>query len=323
MNLKRSAKRLKLNVKDRLKKQLANVFHLGQRFGVDILPRHFYSEIPAIEKLRTKEVWRAPYSMIGVEGWDADDQLRFVQAAMNDDARSALANQDVFKAACTANAAIGYSPIDAEFLYAFVRHHKPPRITQIGCGISTAVCLNASHDAGYSPQITCIEPYPNQFLIAQELARKITLIRSPVEELELDFLQSLVASDFFFVDSTHTLGPAGEVTRIILEMLPRLAAGVLIHFHDIFLPYDFDPRIMDRIFFWHETSLLHALLCGNERFRVLASLSLLHHERQAELAQLFTRYEPMQIERGVRTRHGHYPNSMYLQVTAPPLSRSR
>jgi hypothetical protein len=90
--------------------------------------------------------------------------------------------------------------------------------------------------------------------------------------------------------------------------------GVVIHFHDIFLPYDFDPRIMDRIFFWHETSILHAFLCGNERFRVLASLSLLHHERQAELQQLFIRYEPMRIERGVKVRNGHYPNSIYLQV---------
>ena len=315
MRFKREAKKLKRRVKDRLKKQLAHVFHLGQRFGVDILPRHFYSEIPAIEKLRTKEHWRAPYSMIGVQGWDPEQQLRFVQAAMSEEVRAALNSQDIFKAACKANTAIGYSPIDAEFLYAFVRHHKPPRITQVGCGISTAVCLNAARDLGYSPQITCIEPYPGRFLLDQERDGRIKLLRSPVEELELDFLQRLTSGDFLFVDSTHTLGPAGEVTRIVLEMLPRLSSGVLIHFHDIFLPYDFDPRIMDRIFFWHETSLLHAFLCGNERFRVLASLSLLHHERQADLKQLFSHYDPMQIDRGVRVRAGHYPNSMYMQVT--------
>jgi hypothetical protein len=305
---------LKRRVKDRLKKHLAHVFHFGQRFGVDILPRHFYSEIPAIEKLQTKQHWRAPYSMIGVQGWDADEQLRFVQAAMNAETRSALDKQDVFEAACTANSSVGYSPIDAEFLYAFVRHHKPPRITQVGCGISTAVCLNAARDSGYSPKITCIEPYPSGFLRQEEREGRITLMRAPVEELELDFLRELASGDFFFVDSTHTLGPAGEVSRIILEMLPRLSAGVMIHFHDIFLPFDFDPRIMDRIFFWHETALLHALLCGNERFRVLASLSLLHHERQEALARLFNRYKPMQIERGVRVRPGHYPNSMYLEV---------
>jgi predicted O-methyltransferase YrrM len=312
--MKLNVRKLKRTVKDHLKKQLAHLFHVGQRFGVDILPRHFYSEIPELQKLRTKDHWRAPYSMIGVQGWDAGEHLRFVQAAMNAETRTALENENVFRAACAANEAVGYSPIDADFLYAFVRHHKPPRITQIGCGISTAICLNAAQDCSYGPQITCIEPYPNSFLIDQERMGRITLIRSPVEEMELDFLKQLTSGDFFFVDSTHTLGPAGEVSRIILEMLPRLSAGVMIHFHDIFLPYDFDPRIMDRIFFWHETALLHAFLCGNERFRVLASLSLLHHDRQAEMKALFSRYKPMGIERGVRTRPGHYPNSMYLQV---------
>ncbi|HEY3394450.1 MAG TPA: hypothetical protein VGK58_17180, partial [Lacipirellulaceae bacterium] len=62
------------------------------------------------------------------------------------------------------------------------------------------------------------------------------------------------------------------------------------------------------------TPLLQAFLCGNERFAVRASLSLLHHERQDALRELFPRYRPMQIDRGVRTQHGHYPNSIYLEV---------
>jgi hypothetical protein len=306
--------KLKRRVKDFLKKQLAHVFHLGQRCGVDILPRHFYSEVPELRKLRATHYWRQPYSMIGVQGWDADEQLRYVQSVMSDDTRHALAACDIFTEACTANGAVGYSPIDAEFLYAFVRHHKPMRITQVGCGISTAVIEKAARDADHKPHITCIDPFPTSFLVEEERAGRIRLLRSPVEELDLAFLKDLKSGDLFFVDSTHTLGPAGEVTRIILEMLPRLHAGVMIHFHDIWLPYDFDPRIWDRIFFWHETPLLHAFLCGNRRFHVLASLSLLHHQRQAELAKLCPRYEPMQIERGVRVRHGHYPNSIYLRV---------
>jgi len=93
-----------------------------------------------------------------------------------------------------------------------------------------------------------------------------------------------------------------------------LASGVYVHFHDIWFPYDFDPRIMDRIFFWHETSLLLAFLSCNSRFRVRASMSLLHHERQAALSKLFPRYNPMQIERVVRVVHGDCPTSIYLDV---------
>lgn len=254
--------------------------------------------------------------MCGVQGWSADEQLRFVESAMNDETRRVLADRDLYAEACAANKAIGYGPIEAEFLYAFVRQYRPQRIVQVGCGVSTSICLAAARDAGYQAQITCIDPYPTALLLEMERAGQIRLIRSPVETLNLDFLAELSAGDLFFVDSTHTLGPAGEVTRIILEMLPRLARGVFIHFHDIWFPYDFDSRIMDRIFFWHETPLLLAFLCGNDRFQVRASLSLLHHERQPALGQLFPRYTPMKIERGVRARHGHYPNSIYLEVAA-------
>jgi len=65
----------------------------------------------------------------------------------------------------------------------------------------------------------------------------------------------LAAGDLFFVDSTHTLGPAGEATRIILEFLPRLRKDVLIHFHDIVFPYDYTPDILDgAMFFPHESA---------------------------------------------------------------------
>jgi len=305
---------MKRRVKDFLKGQLANVFHLGQRLGVDILPRHFYSEIPVIRKLRATDHWRQPYSMRDVQGWNTDEQPAFVSAAMSDDTVATLAGRDVFAEACAANNATGYSPIDAEFLYALIRHRRPRRMVQIGCGISTSLCLAAARDAGHEIQVVCVDPYPTAFLIEAERAGQIQLIRSPVEILELDFLAQLSAGDLFFVDSTHTLGPTGEVTRIICEMLPRLSRGVYVHFHDIWFPYDFDPRIMDRIFFWHETSLLLAFLSCNDRFRVCASMSLLHHERLAALCKLFPRYRPMQIDRGVRVAHGDYSSSIYLEV---------
>ena len=51
-------------------------------------------------------------------------------------------------------------------------------------------------------------------------------------------------------------------------MLPRLAAGVRVHFHDIWFPYDYSGGILDsELFFWHETALLHAYLAGNRHTR--------------------------------------------------------
>ena len=72
--------------------------------------------------------------------------------------------------------------------------------------------------------------------------------------------------DLFFVDSTHTLGPAGEGSRIILDVLPNLPPGAYVYFHDIWFPYDYDPSILDgALCFWPETVLLYAFLCMNQR----------------------------------------------------------
>jgi Methyltransferase domain len=311
---------MKRRIKSFFKRLLVKLFHGGQRLGMDVLPRHFYSEIPVIYRLRKEEAWRQPYSLVGLNA-DPEEQLQFARKIVTPEIRDHLQRSDVYSAACAENGEAGYGPIEGQFLYAFVRRCRPMRIVQIGCGVSTAICLAAATDENYNPVITCIEPFPSPFLVRAALAGRIRLIEQKVELLPLDFVGELKGGDCLFVDSTHTLGPAGEVTRIILEVLPRLADGVHVHFHDICLPYDFSPTILDEdLFFWHETALLHAFLCFNYRFRVRLSLSQLHHQRVQDLSALFSGYEPMQFDRGVALSEGHYPSSIFLEVV--PLSGS-
>jgi hypothetical protein len=175
----------------------------------------------------------------------------------------------------------------------------------------------AGEEVSYRPKLTCIEPYPNAFLKSKARESAIELISQPVEQLDYRFLDGLEAGDLFFVDSTHTLGPAGEVTRIILEMLPRLDAGVRIHFHDISFPYDFSANILrGDLFFWHETALLLAYLTQNRRMRILTSLSMLHFGRQAQLRELLPNYRPRTEVDGLTNLDGHYPCSIYIEALA-------
>jgi hypothetical protein len=111
------------------------------------------------------------------------------------------------------------------------------------------------------------------------------------------------------------LGPAGEVTRLVLEWLPRVAPGVHVHFHDITFPYDYQPNILNALFFPHESALLHAFLCGNESFRIQCSLSMLHHARRAELMEIFPRYKPCTNEEGLAVDKGDYPSSIFIERT--------
>ena len=119
----------------------------------------------------------------------------------------------------------------------------------------------------------------------------------------------------FFVDSTHTLGPGREVTRIMLDLLPRLQAGVYVHFHDIYFPYDYQRGVLtNELFFVHETPLLHALLVNNPRLKIVASLSMLHYARKSELGAYLPNYTSAGDDYGLETSPGHFPSSIFLRT---------
>ena len=71
---------LKRRIKNMGKRGLRVLFEVGQRFGFDVLPRHFYSEVPNIGDLKRDDAWKLPRSLVGVRGTDADEQFRFVEA---------------------------------------------------------------------------------------------------------------------------------------------------------------------------------------------------------------------------------------------------
>jgi hypothetical protein len=302
-------------LKQHIKKLMRTTFEFGQRLKVDILPRHFYSEIPSIPLLRETTAWRKPLSMTHVSGTDITSQLAFV-ASCTQGLESSLTATSIHARACAMNhLPEGFGPIEADFLYCFVRSQRPPQIVQIGCGVSTAVCLIAAADAGYKPEILCIEPYPTQFLLDQAEAGAIRLVKEKFEDSSVSLVDLLQNGGLFFVDSSHTLGPAGEVTKLICETLPTLPDETWVHFHDILFPYDYSPDILtSELFFCHETALLYAFLLLNSRYSVAASLCMLHHSKPAELAVCLPNYRPAKFDQGLRISDGHYPSSIYLRV---------
>lgn len=303
-------------LKKHAKRAIFRGFTLGQRVGFDFLPRHFYSEIPSIDKMRRSHHWRQPFSMTGVSGRECDEQLAFVRSTCPPELTSRLPDRRVHHHACVCNGEIGFGEIEADFLYCFVASRRPQRIVQIGCGVSTAVCLFGAQQAGYCPELICIEPYPNAFLRQAQQDGKIRLIEKKVEELDISIVQDFAGGDLLFVDSTHTLGPAGEVTRIVLELLPALPAGAWVHFHDILFPYDYPRQTLSgELFFGHETALLLAFLTYNRRFSIAGSLSMLHYACRGELKQYMPNYRPAENEDGLEKSPGHFPSSTYLAVT--------
>ncbi|HZU10464.1 MAG TPA: class I SAM-dependent methyltransferase [Pseudacidobacterium sp.] len=307
---------IKRFLKNERKHLLHVAFELGQRCKVDILPRHFYSEIPDIHDLKNSRQWRAPRSFYGIP-CDMDAQVDWVEQCTRN-FRDKLQNFDLHKRALQLNGMdTGFGQVEADFLYCFVRRMRPARILQVGCGVSTAVCLFAAEDEGYTPEIICIEPYPDEFLKGQAQAGRIQLVDKKLQDVGFMCAEWLSAGDFFFVDSSHTLAPAGEVNVIVLEMLPRLAKGVYIHFHDIYFPYDYSPvTLSGALFFPHETALLYAFLLMNPGFEMMASLAMLHHLRRNDLLRFFPEMKPKEFTDGLGITDGHFPCSIYLHRCA-------
>lgn len=304
---------LKRQLKEGYKWGLRKAFVLGQRVGLDILPRHFYSSIPDLRQLQTTADWRKPMSMIGVAGTDLQQQLAFAR-----EIRSPLENRlpgDIWPRAADASGEPGYGVTEADCLYCFVAAKQPRRIVQIGCGTSTAVILRAAAESGYSPELVCIEPYPSDYLRRMSAAKKIELVPEKAQAVPLERITGLTEGDLLFVDSTHTVKVGSEVNRIVLELLPRLASGVYVHFHDIHFPYDYPRRLLETMFFATESTLLHAFLIGNQRYTIRLCLSMLHYECPEELQRLWPNYQPQKNDHGLRaSKEGHFPSAVYLHV---------
>jgi hypothetical protein len=303
-------------LREKLKSSLHGVFVFGQRLGVDILPRHFYSSIPDIPELQLHESWKLPFTMIGVAGADIESQLSFFRGCCSSSLSERLKGSGIYEYACRENGAVGYGPTEADFLYCFVRTKRPKKIVQVGAGVSTVVVLLAAKEADYTPKVVCIDPFPTGYLNRVAKDKLIELIPQPAQDVDLAVLTTLEAGDLLFIDSTHAVRPGSEVNRIILDALPRLPSGCFVHFHDICFPYDYSSNLLHTLFFGAETTLLHAFLIHNERVGIAVSLSMLHHACPQRMQSLLPNYRPAVMHHGLHTSDatGHFPSATYLYV---------
>ena len=125
--------------------------------------------------------------------------------------------------------------LDAAAAYAIVRMTRPRRIVEVGSGHSTRFLARAVRDGSLGTQITAVDPQPRASIRGLALDWRA----HPVQAADPALFGSLEANDILFIDSSHQAKPGSDVEFLLGEALPRLAKGVRIHFHDIFLPDDY------------------------------------------------------------------------------------
>jgi hypothetical protein len=109
--------------------------------------------------------------------------------------------------------------------------------------------------------------------------------------LPLDLFMRLEAGDVLFIDTSHVLKVQSDVARELVQIIPSLAPGVWVHFHDVFSPYDYpEDWVRHKIRFCaNEQYGVECLSSGGDHYEVLLPMYLLWMERRADLQRLFPR----------------------------------
>lgn len=264
---------------------LRGVRSLLDRAGVTVVANDYYEPV-----FTTKDIFRDPAEprcLAGVD-WNLDIQEALLKQFNYGGALRALDGRS-YRGRTFRYDNGWFGPGDAEALYSMIRHFKPRRIVEIGCGQSTLVALFAIEDARsehpqYHCQQICFEPFENPWL--EDLG--IEVRRKRIERSDPALFRSLSAGDIVFIDSSHTVRPMGDVEFEFLHVLPILSKGVIVHVHDIFSPRDYPSKwLKEERHFWSEQYILEAFLSFNRDFEIICAMNDLTHRGSAELKAAF------------------------------------
>lgn len=259
---------------------------------------HYYSPVPDIDDLAERDVWNRRSETPGVDmrldaqlallaelGRDYGSECDWPSDEPGDDPSGFYLNNSSFSFGCAAA------------LHGLIRRSKPKKLVEIGSGYSSrvmnrAVALNAAD--GNPCDYTIIDPYPGS-LVSSGLPSVKRLIEKRVECTPLEPFLELGENDILMIDSGHAVKIGGDVNFLFLEVLPRLAPGVIVHIHDIPMPYEY-PKVYStnpafRVF-WTESYLLQAFLAFNSAFEVLLGMQLLMTDHADAFAAAYPQHDP-------------------------------
>ncbi len=156
--------------------------------------------------------------------------------------------------------------LDIVGIYGMIAEYKPKKYIEVGSGNSTKVAKKSIEENKLSTEITSIDPFPRANI--DHLANRV--IRQPFENLSDNkfIVESLHENDILFIDNSHRVFPNSDALIVFLEILPLLRKGVIVHIHDIYLPYDYPQFMCDR--FYNEQYMLAAFLIANpEKYKTI------------------------------------------------------
>jgi Methyltransferase domain len=260
------------------------LFDRAQAFGVHVLPVHFYNPVPNTSELNSADFEQYDEFLAHCR-ISADEQLQLLRKLSvwateladipaDDDGSGFFWNNPAF------------GPMDGIVYYAIMREFKPALVLEVGSGFSTMLAMRAAVRNG-STRVRCIEPYPMTGL-RESVEGAGELIERRVQDVALREFDALEAGDILFIDSTHVSKMGSDVNYLVLRVLPRLKPGVLVHIHDMCIPYEYPQEwVLEKKIFWNEQYMVMAMLLFGNTFDILLMHHFLEHDQRAELEAIF------------------------------------
>ena len=235
-------------------------------------PGHFYSPVPSLHEVATREDRIFVASPPGLPGIDLNvarqlellEEFSAFSTTMPFTATPAEGMRYYFE-----NENFRYG--EAIVLYSMIRMLRPKRIVEVGSGYSSCATLDTSDRFfGGAIQCTFVEPHPELLLSLLHPGddAQIDIVERLVQDVEMDVFTRLEPNDILFIDSSHVTKVGNDVNYLYLEVLPRLAPGVRVHIHDVPYPFEYP---MDWVYGgrgWNEAYLLRAFLSFNSVYEI-------------------------------------------------------
>ena len=275
-----------------MNKYLKKLLPLYQKMGISIIPNRYEDPVPNLADFQDWD-WEKESALPGLD-LRVKDQIKLLKKF----SKSFLGEFKQLPLEKTAPKEVeqyyitnpAYGAVDAAIYYSMIRHFRPKRIIEIGAGFSTLLACQAvvrNQEEKHPCELTAIEPYPSKTL-REGVPGLAKLWEKNLQDVSVKEFEKLGKNDILFIDSSHVLKIGSDVQYQILEILPRLKKGVLVHFHDIFFPFEYPKKLILKDFkFWNEQYLLQAFLAFNRDFEVLWSGYNLFKKHYSELEKDF------------------------------------
>jgi hypothetical protein len=267
------------------------------KFGCLPMLVHFHSPVPDIEDLRARAVFTRRSNLPGVDLRERQQLALLAELGARFGGECCWpheATEDSHQF-YTANPAFSYGCAAA--VHSLIRKHQPRRFLEIGSGWSSRVisaALLRNHEQGAPrAEYTIIDPYPAES--TRKLPALTELLEQRVETVDARRFEDLDNNDILFIDSGHTVRTGGDVNFLFLDVVPSVRPGVLIHIHDIPMPYEYaEVYFTNPTFrmFWTESYLLQAFLAYNHAFEILLAMNFLMLDRATEFRAGWPNFQP-------------------------------